>query len=99
MDDDDWNFDSAHLEILDGLIEQGMFDDGLPEDRVAYLLRGMHGDDLSPEDWKLYNERIMPLLWTYHVNYDRFAEEYANRQSLADGKRAYWSEPTGPLPD
>jgi hypothetical protein len=75
--DRDWMFETAEAGILEEMCQEGYFDDGRPEDNVAYLLDDWDFGQLSDEQRRLYEERIRPLMriWTFERH--RFAEEYA----------------------
>ena len=71
------------------MCEEGYFNDGRPEDAVAFLLDDWDFARLTEEQRRLYDERIYPLMRIWFFERERFEEEYARR-------RAEWS---GPSPD
>jgi hypothetical protein len=79
--DQDWMFETAEAGILEEMCQEGYFDDGRPEDKVAYLLDDWDFEQLSDEQHRLYAERIRPLMriWTFERN--RFDEEYTRRRA------------------
>jgi hypothetical protein len=74
-------FETAEAGILEEMCQEGYFDDGRPEDKVAYLLDDWDFEQLSDEQRRLYEDRIRPLmrLWTFGRH--RFEEEYARRRA------------------
>jgi hypothetical protein len=70
--------------ILEEMCEEGYFDDGRPEDRVAMLLDEWNFGRLTGEQRRLYDERIRPLMRIWFFERDRFQEEY-------DSRRAEWA--------
>jgi hypothetical protein len=79
--DEDRMFETAEAGILQEMCQEGYFDDGRPEDKVAYLLNDWDFEQLSDEQHRLYAERIRPLMriWTFERH--RFEEEYARRRA------------------
>lgn len=77
----EWQFETAEAGILEEICEAGYFDDGRPEDDVAYLLDDWDAGKLSDEQRRLYEERIYPLMRVWFFERDRFEEEYARRRA------------------
>lgn len=79
--DQDWTFETAEAGILEEMCQEGYFDDGRPEDKVAYLLDDWDLGQLGEEQRGLYEERIRPLMriWTFERH--RFEEEYRRRRA------------------
>lgn len=79
--DQDRMFETAEAGILEEMCQEGYFDDGRSEDKVAYLLDDWDFRQLSEEQRRLYEERIRPLMriWTFERH--RFEEEYARRRA------------------
>ncbi|MEX4009848.1 hypothetical protein [Neoaquamicrobium sediminum] len=77
----EWQFETAEAGILEEICEAGYFDDGRPEDEVAYLLDDWDFDKLTKEHRQLYEERIYPLMRVWFFERDRFDEEYARRRA------------------
>ena len=71
-----WLFETAAAGILEEMCEGGYFDDGRPEDDVAYLLDDWDFEQLTEEQRRLYDERIYPLMRIWAFEWERFGEEY-----------------------
>lgn len=80
----EWHFQTAVAGILEGMCEEGYFDDHRPEDEVAFLLDDWDFEQLTEEQRRLYDERLYPLMRIWFFERERFEEEYARR-------RAEWS--------
>ena len=83
----EWLFHTADSGILEEICEEGYFDDGRPEDEVAFLpddwdfeqLTGEQRrlfEQLTGEQRRLYDERIYPLMRIWFFKRERFEEEY-----------------------
>jgi hypothetical protein len=79
--DQDRMFETAEAGILEEMCQEGYFDDGRPEDKVAYLLDDWNLAQLSGEQRRLYAERIRPLMRIWAVERHRFEAEYARRRA------------------
>lgn len=73
----EWLFETAEAGILEEMCEEGYFDDGRPEDEVAYLLDDWDFEQLTDKQRRLYDERIHPLMRIWAFERERFEEEYA----------------------
>lgn len=80
----EWLFQTADAGILEEMCEEGYFNDGRPEDEVAFLLDDWDFEQLTDEQRRLYDERIYPLMRVWFFERERFDEEYSRR-------RAEWS--------
>lgn len=69
-------FETAEAGILEEMCEQGCFNDGRPEDEVAYLLEDWDLDALSDQQRRLYEERLRPLMRMWFFDRGHFDEEY-----------------------
>lgn len=54
----EWLFQTADAGILEEMCEEGYFNDGRPEDEVAFLLDDWDFGHLTEEQRRLYDERI-----------------------------------------
>jgi hypothetical protein len=79
--DQDWEFETAAPGILEEMCREGYFDDGRPEDKVAYLLDDWDFEQLSGEQRRLYDKRIRPLMRIWSFERHRFEEEYARSRA------------------
>jgi hypothetical protein len=75
----EWPFQTADAGILEEMCDEGYFNDGRPEDEVAFLLDDWDFERLTEEQRRLYDERIYPLMRIWFFERERFEEEY-NRQ-------------------
>lgn len=76
----EWLFQTADAGILEEMCEEGYFDDGRPEDEVAFLLDDWDFERLTDEERTLYHERIYPLMRIWFFERERFEGEYARRR-------------------
>lgn len=84
----EWLFETAAAGILEEMCQDGYFDDGRPEDEVAFLLDDWDFDRLTEEQQRLYEERIYPLMRIWFFEREHFAEEYTRlRAEWLCGKR------------
>ncbi|RUV48004.1 MULTISPECIES: hypothetical protein [unclassified Mesorhizobium] len=83
----EWLFRTADAGILEEMCEEGYFDDGRPEDEVAFLLDDWDFEHLTEEQRRLYDDRVYPLMRIWFFERERFEEEY-NRL------RAEWARGT-----
>jgi hypothetical protein len=81
----EWLFQTADAGILEEMCGEGYFNEGRPEDEVAFLLDDWDFEQLTEEQRRLYDERIHPLMRIWFFERERFEEEYARR-------RAEWSD-------
>jgi len=72
----EWLFQTADAGILEEMCEEGYFDDGRPEDEVAFLLDDWDFERLTREQRRLYDELIYPLMRIWFFKRERFEEEY-----------------------
>jgi hypothetical protein len=79
--DQDWMFETAEAGILEEMCQEGYFDDGRPEDKVAYLLDDWNFGQLSDEQRRFYEKRLRPLLRIWTCERHRFEEEYSRRRA------------------
>lgn len=79
----EWLFQTADAGILEEMCEEGCFDDGRPEDEVAFLLDDWDFERLTEVQQRLYDERIYPLMRIWFFERERFEEEYTRLR--ADG--------------
>ena len=79
--DQDRMFETAEAGLLQEICQEGYFDDGRPEDKVAYLLSDWDFAQLSGEQRRLYDERIRPLMRIWSFERHRFEEEYERRRA------------------
>lgn len=70
----EWLFQTADAGILEEMCEEGYFDDGRPEDAVAFLLDDWNFQRLTQEQRRLYDERIYPLMRIWFFEPERFEE-------------------------
>ena len=77
----EWLFESAVAGILEEMCEEGYFNDGRPEDEVAFLLDDWDVEQLSKEQRRMYDERLYPLMRIWFFERERFEEEYARRRA------------------
>lgn len=91
----EWLFERAEASILEEMCEQGYFDDGRPEDGVAYLLEDWDLDALSDHQRRVYGERLRPLMRMWFFERERFQEEYdrhrAERHEQPDERQLNFS--------
>ncbi|WP_145721031.1 hypothetical protein [Mesorhizobium tianshanense] len=76
----EWLFQTADAGILEEMCEEGYFNDGRPEDEVAFLLDDWDFERLTEGQRKLYDERIYPLMRIWFFERERFEGEYARRR-------------------
>lgn len=74
--DSAWPLETAEAGILGEMCEEGYFNDGRPEDEVAYLLDDWDFEELTKEQRRLYDERVHPLICIWAFERERFDEEY-----------------------
>jgi hypothetical protein len=79
--ENDEMFETAEAGILQEMCQEGYFDDGRPEDKVAYLLDDWDFGQLSDEQRRFYEERIRPLMRIWTFERPRFEDEYARRRA------------------
>lgn len=72
----EWLFQTADAGILEEMCEEGYFNEGRPEDEVAFLLDDWDFEQLTEAQRRLYDERIYPLMRIWFFERDRFEEEY-----------------------
>lgn len=72
----EWLFQTADAGILEEMCEEGYFNEGRPEDVVAFLLDDWDFGQLTGEQRRLYDERIYPLMRIWFFARERFEEEY-----------------------
>jgi hypothetical protein len=72
----EWLFQTADAGILEEMCEEGYFNDGRPEDEVAFLLDDWDFEQLTGEQRRLCDERIYPLMRIWFFERERFEEEY-----------------------
>ncbi|WP_050589550.1 hypothetical protein [Mesorhizobium sp. LNHC252B00] len=77
----EWLFQTANAGILEEMCEEGYFDDGRPEDKVAFLLDDWDFDRLTEEQRRLYDERIYPLMRVWFFERERFEGEYVRHRA------------------
>lgn len=77
----EWLFETAEAGILEEMCEEGYFDDGRPEDKVAYLLDDWDFEQLTKDQRRLYDERIFPLMRIWAFEREHFEEEYVRRRA------------------
>lgn len=77
----EWLFQTANAGILEEMCEEGYFDDGRPEDEVAFLLDDWDFEQLTGEQRRLYDERIYPLMRIWFFERERFEEEYSRHRA------------------
>ncbi|WP_265519223.1 hypothetical protein [Nitratireductor luteus] len=70
-------FETAEDTILEEMCERGYFNDGRPEDEVAFLLEEWDFERLTEAQRRLYDERIYPLMRIWFFERERFEDEYA----------------------
>jgi hypothetical protein len=86
--DQDRMFETAEAGILQEICQEGYFDEGRPEDKVAYLLNDWDFRQFSQEQRRLYEDRIRPLMRIWTFERPRFEEEYARRRTEWEGELA-----------
>ncbi|MER8562431.1 hypothetical protein [Mesorhizobium sp. M0578] len=72
----EWLFQTADAGILEEMCKEGYFNDGRPEDEVAFLLDAWDFEQLTEAQRRLYDERIYPLMRIWFFERERFDEEY-----------------------
>jgi hypothetical protein len=72
----EWLFQTADTGILEEMCEERYFNEGRPEDEVAFLLDDWDFEQLTEAQRRLYDERIYPLMRIWFFERDRFEEEY-----------------------
>ncbi len=72
----EWLFHTADAGILQEMCEEGYFDDGRPEDEVAFLLDDWDFERLTNEQRRLYDEHLSPLMRIWFFERERFEGEY-----------------------
>lgn len=72
----EWLFQTADAGILEEMCEEGYFNEGRPEDEVAFLLDDWDFEQLTEAQRRLYDERIYPLMRIWFFERDRFEEEH-----------------------
>jgi hypothetical protein len=75
-DHSEWLFQTADAGILEEMCEEGYFNEGLPEDEVAFLLDDWNFERLTEEQPRLYDERLYPLMRIWFFERERFEGEY-----------------------
>ena len=78
---DENHFQNSFLEYLWALVDQGKFNDGRPEDAVVAKLKDTSLDDLSYDEYLLFEERVRPLVEEWHYRWQTFEDEYLTRRS------------------
>ncbi|KQU66659.1 hypothetical protein ASC75_08460 [Aminobacter sp. DSM 101952] len=77
----EWQFHMDHLDVIRDLVDEGLFNEGRPEDRLAHSLMSCTLDDLGPSEQSLFEERLKPLLEVRCTDPDRFVSEYRRQRS------------------
>jgi hypothetical protein len=77
----EWLFKTADAGILEEMCEEGYFNEGRPEDEVAFLPDDWDFERLTGEQRLLYDERIYPLMRVWFFDRERFEEEYVRRRA------------------
>ena len=72
----EWRFKTTEADLLEEICKEGYFDDGRPEDEVAFLLHDGDFEQLTEEQQRLYDNRIYPLMRVWFFERERFEEEY-----------------------
>ena len=70
----EWLFQTSDSGILEEICEEGYFNDGRPEDEVAFLLDDWDFKRLTEEQRRLYDEHIYPLMRIWFFERERFEE-------------------------
>lgn len=83
----EWLFQTADAGILEEMCEEGYFNEGRPEDEVAFLLDDWDFEQLTEEQRGLYDERIHPPMRIWFFERERFEEEYARRRAACPVRR------------
>lgn len=78
-------FQTADADILEEMCEEGYFNDGRPEDEVAFLLDDWDFERLTDEQRRLFDERIYPLMRIWFFERERFEEAYSRRRATWSG--------------
>lgn len=58
----EWQFHIDYLDVIRDLVDEGLFNEGKPEDRLAQSLMFRTLDDLSASERLLFEESLEPLL-------------------------------------
>lgn len=69
-------FEDAEVDIIDEMYDAGYFREGGDEDRLVFHLLGWRADQLTAEERRLYDERIVPLMRVWFFERDRFDAAY-----------------------
>ena len=85
--DDDFHFESAIDGLLDDLCERGYFDDGKPEDDLIADIYELSVWELSLEEQRLFDARILPVLKAAFYEPSKVDEVYQRLRPLP------WPEP------
>ncbi|PSJ63124.1 hypothetical protein [Pseudaminobacter soli (ex Li et al. 2025)] len=82
-DDDtwDWQFHMDYLDVLRDLVDEGLFNEGRPEDDLAQSLMFRSTSDLNASERHLFEESLQPLLEARCSDPVKFAAEYQRRGS------------------
>lgn len=78
----EWQFHIDYLDVVRDVVDEGLFNEGRPEDHLAQSLMFRTLDDLSTEERHFFEESLEPLLEVRCTEPDRFASEY-HRQRAA----------------
>lgn len=83
QDDDtwDWQFHMDYLDVLRDLVDEGLFNEGRPEDNLAQYLMFRSISDLNASERCLFEENLEPLLEVRCCYPGMFADEYQRRRS------------------
>jgi rhamnogalacturonyl hydrolase YesR len=76
----EWEFHMDYLDVIRDLVDEGLFNEGRPEDQLAQSLMFRTLDDLSASERRLFEESLEPLLEVRCTDPDRFVSEYQHRR-------------------
>lgn len=77
----EWQFHMDHLDVIRDLVDEGLFNEGRPEDHLAQSLMFRTLDDLSSSERDLFEKSLEPLLEVRCTDPDRFASEYRRQRA------------------
>lgn len=93
----EWQFHMDQLDVIRDLVDEGLFNEGRPEDRLAQGLMFRTLDDLSALERYLFDESLEPLLEVRCVDPDGFASEYRRRRAGRSRHRQHIGHQAGRL--
>lgn len=93
----EWQFHMDYLDVIRDLVDEGLFNEDRPADRLAQSLMSRTLDDLSAQERHLFEESLEPLLEVRCTDPDRFASEYHRQRSGRSHHRQHIGHQAGRL--